>query len=241
MERVPVSLPRPRLDGTRMTPLSFSSSIVLRKNVSSFSSEFESYQNFSFSSSTFGSSKNVSSFSRSPSSSMFESCKNDSSCSTSTVPTLRSPSAMPLKKVSDSVAVSLSPLKRDGSSSFFLSTLSRKMTQFSTLEATSTGEKVVNMDKLWSMGKLWSITAFVRSTSWLISPASVETITLQLQSDLFVVFGAVAFATLLVSEHTFAKTLSPFTMILPRSLFALLETFQNAGQFCFFERHVLVS
>ena len=50
------------------------------------------------------------------------------------------------------------------------------MPQFSTLEATSTGEKVVNV------GKLWSITAFVRSTGWLISPASVEAITLQLQS-----------------------------------------------------------
>ena len=100
------------------------------------------------------------------------------------------------------------------------------------------------------MGKLWSITAFVRSTGWLISPTSVEAITLQLQSDLFVVFEAVAFATLLVSELTFtktflvseltfAKTLSPFTMILPRPLSALLEIFQNAGQLWFFERQVL--
>ena len=88
------------------------------------------------------------------------------------------------------------------------------------------------------MDKLWSITTFVHSTGWLIFPSSVETIALQLQPDLFVVFGAVAFATLLVSKLTFAKTLSPFTMILPRPLSALLEIFQNAGQFWFFERQV---
>ena len=118
------------------------------------------------------------------------------------------------------------------------------MPQFSTLEATSTGEKVVNL------GKMWSTATLGRRTSWLISPASVEAIALQLQSDLLVVFGAVAFATLLVSELTFAKnlscleltfakTLSPFTMILPRPLSALLEMFQNAGQLWFFERQVL--
>ena len=87
-------------------------------------------------------------------------------------------------------------------------------------------------------------------SGWLISPASVEAITLQLQSDLFVVFGAVAFAnllvseltfakTFLVSELTFAKTLSAFTMTLPRPLSALLEIFQNAGRLWFFERQVL--
>ena len=57
----------------------------------------------------------------------------------------------------------------------FLSTVFfRKMPQLSTLEATSTGEKAANV------GQLWSITAFVRSMGWLISPASVEAITLQL-------------------------------------------------------------
>ena len=64
----------------------------------------------------------------------------------------------------------------------FLRTVPRKMPHFSTLEGKSTREKVINV------GKLWSITALVRSTGWLISPASVEAITLQLQSDLFCSF-----------------------------------------------------
>ena len=72
---------------------------------------------------------------------------------------------------------------------------------------------------------MWSLAALGRPTIWLIPPASVEAVTLQLQSDLLVVFGAVAFATLLVSELAFAKTLLAFTMILPRSLFAFLEVF----------------
>ena len=125
---------------------------------------------------------------------------NVSSSLAKTASTLMSSHAMPLKKASDSVTASLSPMKR-WVVFLFLRTVPCKMPQFSTLEATSTGEKIVNVDKLWS------ITTFVQSTSWLIFPSSVETIALQLQPDLFVVFGAVAFATLLVSELTFAKTL----------------------------------
>ena len=91
----------------------------------------------------------------------------------------------------------------------FLRAVPRKMLQFFTLETACAGEKILNM------GKMWSLAALGRPTIWLIPPASVEAVTLQLQSDLL--FGAVAFATLLVSELAFAKTLLAFERLVLRN------------------------
>ena len=145
-----------------------------------------------------------------PSPQCFVQYKNVSSSLATTALTLESSHAIPLKSLGSNDCISVAAEKRR-IIFLFQRAILRKMLQFSTLETTSTGQKVVNL------GKMWSTAAFVRSTGWLISPASAEAISLQLQSDLLVVVGAVAFAILLVSELTFAKTLLAFTMILPTS------------------------
>ena len=107
------------------------------------------------------------------------------------------------------------------------------MPKFPTLKTTGAGEKVVNL------GKMRPTAALVRPTSWLLPPASVEAITLQLPSGPFVVFEATTLATLLITELTFARTFLTFTMTLALPLFALLVIFHHTGQLRFFERLVL--
>ena len=67
-----------------------------------------------------------------------------------------------------------------------------EMSQLSTFETTGASEEIIHLSQLWAT------TPFVRSMSRLVSAASVETIALQLQSNLLVVFRTTALASLLV-------------------------------------------
>ena len=76
--------------------------------------------------------------------------------------------------------------------------------------------------------------------SWLIFPASVKSIALQLPSNLLVVLRTTALSSFQnITGLTLAPAFlaSPETLVL--SLFALLETLQHTGQLWFFERCVL--
>ena len=75
--------------------------------------------------------------------------------------------------------------------------------------------------------------------SWLIFPASVESIALQLQSNLLVVLRTTALTSLRTSQLTLAPAFLTSPETIAGSLFALLETLQHAGQLWFFERSVL--
>ena len=113
------------------------------------------------------------------------------------------------------------------------------MPSLTTPETTGASEEVVNLDQLWAT------TAFVRPASRLVSPASVETITLQLQSDLPVVCRATALASLLgrksqiVPGLTLAPALLATSRALARPLSALLEILQHTSQLRLFQRWVL--
>ena len=67
----------------------------------------------------------------------------------------------------------------------------REMPRLSTFETTGASEEIIHLSQVSAT------TPFIRSMSWLVSPASVETITLQLQSNLLVVFKTTALASLL--------------------------------------------
>ena len=67
----------------------------------------------------------------------------------------------------------------------------REMLQLSTFETTGAREEVIHLSQLWATMSI------VRSMSRLVSPASVETIALQLQSNLLVVFRTTALASFL--------------------------------------------
>ena len=95
----------------------------------------------------------------------------------------------------------------------------REMPQLSKFETTGASEEIIHLSQLWATAP------FVRSMSRLVSPASVETIALQFQSNLLVLTLAPAF---LASPETLARPLS-----------ALLEILQDLGQLWFFERGVL--
>ena len=154
------------------------------KNVSPFSSTFGLHTNVSFFSSTFESRINVSSFS-----SVFGQYKKRLFLHGKNGLNIGGIARHTTEKVSYPVTKSFVAAEKRRIILLFLRAIPRKMLQFSTLETTSTGEKVVNL------GKRWSTAALVRRTSWLIPPPSVGAI-MQLQPDLLVVFGAFAFATI---------------------------------------------
>ena len=62
------------------------------------------------------------------------------------------------------------------------------MPELSTFETTGVSEEIIHQSQMWAT------TSFVRTTSPLVSRACVETIALQLQSNLLVVFRTTALA-----------------------------------------------
>ena len=66
-----------------------------------------------------------------------------------------------------------------------------EMRQLSTWDTAGASEEIIHLIQLWAT------TPIVRSMSWLVSPASVDMIALQLQSNLFLVFRTTALASLL--------------------------------------------